>query len=88
MAAVADKVALVLRRTHVRLKRPPQRRVVFFQRRNHALARRCVGCTGDLRAARRKPLLFLQLDALPRRIHQHDIEAGRASEQTWIMRHR
>ena len=39
-------------------------------------AGRRIGGGGDLGTARAEELLFLQLDALPRRIGQHDIEAA------------
>src|SRR5690625_501347 len=43
---------------------------------DHAPAGSSIACLGDLWGAHGKELLLLQLDALPRRVAQHHIEAG------------
>ncbi len=72
--AAAQERALFLSPGQVALKGVVQRRVLFAQLVDHALASRGIGRIGNGRVARREPLLLLQLHPLPRRITQHHVE--------------
>ena len=74
--AVAQEVAFALGLARVFEELPIEAGVAALERLDQPLAGGSVGRVGDLGAALGKPLLLLELHALPRRIAEHAVEAA------------